>query len=457
MSVPVKHPSSYRDPSGFLFYHDNVLYRQVDLSFREDFDHFMQGGLYDSLVGKGLLIPHEPVQANLTGNSSTYQVIRPEPIPFISYPYEWSFDMLKDAALLTLEVAREALSHGMMLKDASAYNVQWYQGKMIFIDTLSFERYREGMPWIAYRQFCEHFLAPLALMHYKQYPLHQFLLAWPEGVPVTLAQSLLPFKSRFHLHVYLHLHLHAKISTQKKQGNSASSFSKSKLQNLLRSLEEAVKGFRLNAPSGVWSGYYNEAVQREDYVEQKRSLLSSWLKELDVETALDAGANEGSFSQVLAEQGIRTISADFDHYSVNRLYQRTKEKGWKNILPLLLDLSNPTPAIGVNNEERQSFLNRCQPQLVMALALIHHLVIGKNISFAQVAQMFATLSSLYLVIEFVPKEDEKIQLMLGQKKDIYHHYTEPAFLEAFGLYFTVVKKQQVGSSGRTLYLMQKNG
>src|SRR5215211_487772 len=184
----IKHPSSYRDPSGFLYYHNNSLYRQVNKSYQEHFEQFISGALYQHLVNQQLLISHQQINVNYLDDTDWYQTIQPELVPFISYPYEWCFDMLKDAALTTLLVAQESMVYNMMLKDASAYNVQWHKGKMIFIDSLSFEKYDDTKPWIAYRQFCEHFLAPLALMHYRKWPLQNLWLAYPDGFPLPLTK-----------------------------------------------------------------------------------------------------------------------------------------------------------------------------------------------------------------------------------------------------------------------------
>jgi hypothetical protein len=454
MQHATKHTSSYRDPSGFLFHHNAILYRQVNKVFSEDYDQFISGGLYERLVEKKLLVPHTTIKENLTGTQDWYLTLQPEFIPFISYPYEWSFDMLKDAALLTIELAEEAMQSGMMLKDASSYNVQWHEGKMVFIDTLSFEKYDETKPWIAYRQFCEHFFAPLCLMHYLKEPLQNLLIAYPDGIPLQLARKILPYKSRFHLNVFLHVHLQASISEKPGQKNKTSKpFSSQKLKNLLRSLKETIQSFSLDKRSGVWSGYYEEASQREDYVIQKKKIIEEWTNRFDYTTAIDLGANEGEFSQLIAKPGKTIISADFDHYSVNQLYQYTKQKKIKNILPLVLDLSHPTPALGVNNSERFSFQERIKTDLVMALALIHHLAIGKNIPFEKIAEQFISTGK-YLIVEFIPKEDEKIQLMLHQKKDVYQWYSQENFLTTFSQYYRIIKSLEVGSSNRILYLMQ---
>ncbi|MGN6166210.1 MAG: hypothetical protein ACTHOF_16875 [Flavisolibacter sp.] len=458
MPFTVKHSSSYRDPSGFLFYKDALLYRQVNIVFKDDFDHFISSGLYQHLVDKNVLIPHKKIEENFTGSTDWYQTIEPEKVPFISYPYEWCFDMLKDAALVTLQAAQEAMNYGMMLKDASAYNVQWHKSKMVFIDTLSFEKWDESKPWIAYRQFCEHFLAPLAVMHYLKLPLQNLFLAYPDGIPLTFAKKLLPLKSKFNLNTYLHLHLHANISENSKTLNSKfksqKPFSATKLKNLLQSLEESVRSFSLNSPSGVWSGYYNEAFQREDYVVQKKQIVENWISRVNACSAIDVGANEGEFSELLSAKNIFTISADFDHYSVNRLYNAAKKNNNVSTLPLVVDFANPSPAIGVNNEERSSFLQRTNTDLVLALAVIHHLAIGKNIPFENIAAMCKSLGN-WLIIEFVPKEDEKIQLMLQQKKDVYYDYNEEKFITAFESSYSIIEKSKIGNSGRSLFLMAR--
>ena len=451
---PIKHPSSYRDPSGFLFYYDNVLYRQVNRCFKDDYDLFISSGFCQHLVDRKILIPHRTIAENLTGSKEWYQTLEPEKIPFISYPYEWCFDMLKDAALLTLEAAVEAMKYGMLLKDASAYNVQWHKGKMLFIDTLSFEKWDETKPWIAYRQFCEQFLAPLALMHYLKLPLQKLLLAYPDGIPVHIAKKLLPAKSKFNLNIFLHLHLHAQIS-EKAPARTLQPFSATKLHNLLRSLKESIQSFELNAKTGAWSGYYDEALQRENYVLQKKEIVATWLGELPVQTAIDVGANEGEFSDLLISKNIFTISADFDHYSINRYYNKLKERSVEIAQTFVIDLTQPSPALGIVNEERSSFLERIKTDLVVALALIHHLAIGKNVPFISIAKLFAILGK-HLIIEFIPKEDEKLQLLLKHKKDVYDWYTHENFLTAFLQYYIIRNKREIDYSKRIIYLMESN-
>lgn len=447
----IPHPSSYRDPSGFIFSHKDKIYRQVNLVYKENFDQLMASGLYDQLISQSLLVPHQQIQSNLTGEKEWYTTLEPMPVPFISYPYEWSFSMLKDAALLTLLLMEKSIQHGMILKDATPYNIQLVNGKMTFIDTLSFEKYDEAKPWIAYRQFCENFLAPLALMNYGSVPLTKLFLSYPEGIPLEVASTLLPFKTRWNIHIQLHIHLNNRVLKKNKKEKSSKSFSKQKLVHILSSLRSAIGSFHLKHKS-TWWNYYTEAEERDDYLLSKKEIIQGWLKEGDYETAFDAGANDGTFSELLALQNIQVISADTDHFAIEKLYNSVKENGHA-IHPLIVDLTNPSPAIGVNNLERFSLLQRLSVDLVIALAVIHHLCVGKNIPFNKMVHFFKGLGKT-LIIEYVPKEDEKVKLMLDQKKDIYEWYNQQGFEAAFSAAFLIQSKKVIKDSVRTLYLMK---
>ena len=451
----VYHPSSYRDPSGFIFEKNGIVYRQVNKVFKEHFDFFITSGCYEKLVKKGLLIPHETIKENLTGDEQYYATIKPEKISFISYPYEWCFSMLKDAALLTLSLLKEALASGMILKDATPYNIQWHNGKLIFIDSLSFEKYDEKKPWIAYRQFCECFLSPLLLTHHSKQPLQELLLAYSDGIPLQVTQSLLPWRTKFSIHTYLHIHLHAKYSLKKySQPAKKTAFSKQKMLNLLSSLEGLINKLQLPENKSTWSNYYDEASQRKDYLEVKQQIILQWIEKIKpLATAIDFGGNTGEFSKLTASKNIQTIATDFDPYCINALYREVKNSREKNILPLIIDLSKPSPAIGVNNAERDAFINRTKVDLILALALVHHLVIGKNIPFEKIVTLFEKMCT-YLIIEFIPKEDDKIQLMLQQKSDIYQVYNEKNFEKAFARAFNFQEIVTLGNSGRKFYLMK---
>ncbi|MGE5373519.1 MAG: SAM-dependent methyltransferase, partial [Bacteroidota bacterium] len=201
--------ASFRDPSGFLFIREGVLYRQVNQKYAQEYARLMESGLYEKLVKARLLVPHVEVEGVQPESGECFRVIQPERVPFISYPYEWSFGQLKDAALASLSIQKRALKLGMSLKDASAYNIQFVHGKATLIDTLSFELYKEGQPWVAYRQFCQHFLAPLSLMALKDVRLSQLLRVYIDGIPLDLASELLPWRTQLNFGLMTHIHLHA--------------------------------------------------------------------------------------------------------------------------------------------------------------------------------------------------------------------------------------------------------
>lgn len=449
--------SSFRDPSGFVFQQEGIIYRQVNKIFKEDFDHFIGSGCYEHLAKKEYLISHEEIPQNLSGSENWYKTLKPQRIPFISYSYEWCFDMLRDAALLTLQLVKESLPFGVILKDATPFNVQWFHGRPVFIDTLSFEKYDASKPWIAYRQFCENFLSPLLLANYKQQPLQNLLLIYPDGIPLSVTKSLLPSKSKFSFYTYLHVHLHEKVSLKSagKESSRSYSFSEKKLLRLIESLQSLIHSLKWKSKQTSWENYYEEANQRNDYLTKKKKLVEKWVNEIPAQTAIDLGANAGEFSLLLSKKNIFAIAVDYDHAAIAKLYEAIKNEREQNILPLVIDLTNPSPSVGFNNTERLSFIERTRVDLALALALIHHLAIGKNVPFEKIADLFKEITT-YLIIEFIPKQDEKLQLMLKQKADIYKDYTEENFILAFEKYFTIIKKEPIGNSGRTIYLMKKS-
>ena len=292
---------SFRDPSGFLFYRDSSVYRQVNKVYRENYDYLMTSGLYDFLTNALLLIPHEEIQIEPARPDCAYKTIKPELIPFISYPYEWSFSQLKDAALATLQIQKKSLEFGMSLKDCSTYNIQFREGKPIFIDTLSFEKYREGQPWVAYRQFCQHFLAPLALIAHCDVRLGQLLRIYIDGIPLNLASLLLPFRTRFAFSLCSHIHLHAKSQkyfadkTVKKNGRRISRLS---FLGLIDSLETAVKKLKWQPEYTEWADYYEVTNYSPEAREHKKQMVAAFLEKTDPHSVWDLGANTGLYSRI---------------------------------------------------------------------------------------------------------------------------------------------------------------
>ena len=448
-------PGSFRDPSGFLFRHEESLFRQINDSYAEEYGRLMDSGLYRKLTDAAWLIPHEEVDSPAALPEKSFKIIQPEAIPFISYPYEWSFSQLKDAALLTLKIQKNAVECGMSLKDCSAYNVQFQKGKPIFIDTLSFERYKEGAPWVAYRQFCQHFLAPLALMHYRDIRLNQLFRVYIDGVPLDLASSLLPLKTRLKFSLLAHIHLHAKSQSyfsDKTVKVKKQSISRNAFLGLIDNLETAVKKLHWQPKGTEWAEYYDDTNYSAQAFDRKEQLVSEFLDKAMPESVWDLGANTGKFSRIAAEKGISTLSFDIDPAAVEKLYRECRKRKETKILPLLLDLANPPSGLGWQHEERMSFMERGPADTVMALALIHHLAIGNNVPLPKIADFFSKLCRT-LILEFVPKRDSQVKRLLVTREDIFDEYTQEHFEQAFSPYFDISEKAAIEGSERTLYLM----
>jgi len=447
--------SSFRDPDGFIFYKGNKLYRQINSSYKKTYDHLMKLGLYDELVSQKLLIPHQEVRLS-PKNSQAYKIIAPEKVPFVSYPYEWSFSMLKEAALLTLKFQKKLLQHDMSLKDATAYNVQFIGSRPIFIDTLSITDYVVGSPWIAYRQFCQHFLAPLSLMKYKSLHLNQLLKNHLDGVPLSLASNLLPSKTNLNPGLLAHIHLHKKSQSyfsHRESSQKSYKMDKKLLIGLIENLSKTVEGLRLKKEKTIWSDYYTETNYSKSAFLSKKKIIKAFVKEKKPKTVLDLGANTGEFSDISAATDAYTISVDFDPMAIEKLFIfNSKHK--EDILPLVIDLVNPSPAIGWANSERKSFLQRADAQMVFALALIHHLTIFENIPLHKTASFFSGMGE-YLVIEFIPKADSQVKRLLRNREDIFPDYEETKFEKIYSKFFSIQKKVPVKNCQRIMYLMKR--
>ncbi len=450
--------SSFRDPHGFIFFNENKLYRQVNRSYQQEYDLLLGSGLYQELVDDGLLVEHSEADLSLAATEEAYRVIAPRPVEFISYPHEWSFSQLKDAALVTLAIQKRALAKGMSLKDCSAFNVQFDRGKPVFIDTLSFERYPEGKPWTAYRQFCQHFLAPLALMSLRDVRLSQLFRVYIDGIPLDLASSLLPLRSRFSFGLLTHIHLHARYQ-RRYQGEREKPGSRKKvglnsLRGIIDSLESTVNRLKWEPGGTEWAEYYDDTNYTEAGLKSKDGILDGFLKRIPPGMVWDLGANTGRFSRIAADRGNRVISFDIDPAAVDRNYRETKGEGREDILPLLLDLTNPSPAMGWGGVERMSLAQRGPADTVLALALIHHLAISNNLPFGKIAAYMAELGE-WLIMEFVPKSDSQIQRLLVCREDIFDNYRQESFESDFRRYFEIEDDEKIMDSKRTLYLMRR--
>jgi hypothetical protein len=453
---PEREPSSFRDPDGFVFVSEGRFLRWVGPRYKDVYNKLVEGGLRESLVKKGLFLPFE--EATREPLLGAYKILLPRQIPFVSYPYEWCFSQLKDSALATLEIQRIALKHGMSLKDASAYNIQFIDGKPSLADTLSFEIYREGQPWVAFRQFCEHFLAPLALMSYRDVRLSQLLRSYLDGVPLNLARRLMPLRTWLRPGLLAHLHLHSlakHANTDLTRRVTASrSFSTRSFYGLVDHLQSTIESLRWRPPPVVWSTYDSPDLIGSPYFVSKQRVVETYLEQLDVRTAWDFGANNGYFSRILASRGTFTVALDSDHACIETSYLKSKEEGSRLLLPLVMDLTNPSSSAGWANQERRSVFQRGRPDLILSLALVHHLVIGNNLSFKMVAELFSKQAE-YLIVEFVPKDDSRVQSMLQGREDIFPCYDQTEFESQFQNYFVVERRDRLESSSRVIYLMRR--
>lgn len=451
--------ASFRDPSGFLFKREGVLYRQINDRYSAEYNHLLASGLYEKLSKTGFLIAHKEVDVNPLDADNAFKVIQPEAVNFISYPYEWSFSQLKDAALATLTIQKRALEYGMSLKDASAYNIQFHKGRAVLIDTLSFEFYKAGSPWVAYKQFCQHFFAPLVLMAKTDVRLSQLLRIHIDGIPLDLASRLLPFSTRLNFGILAHIHLHARAqlryadSPVDQSRQFKGGLSKPALLALVESLQGAIKSL-VWQPSGTeWGDYYNSTNYSDASFERKKEVLSGWIERVKPASVWDVGANTGVFTRLASDRGIPSIAFDIDPAAVEKNYRQSRVGKEKYILPLIQDLTNPTPSLGWHNRERDSLLGRAPADMVFALAIIHHLAISNNVPLLHLAEFFGQLGR-WLVIEFVPKSDSQVKKLLSTRADIFDEYSLEGFEQAFKPYFITHEKVNVEGSERWLYLLE---
>jgi hypothetical protein len=458
--------ASFRDPSGFIYERDGQIYREVNRSYAADYDQLMSSGLYEVLTSKHLLVSHEEVEPVGAADADHYKTLRPEQVPFISYPYEWCFSELRDAALLTLRLQKLALAHDMTLKDASAYNIQFLNGRPVMIDTLSFARYEEGMAWVGYRQFCQHFLAPLVLMSRRDVRLLDLLRLHLDGVPLDLAVSMLPMKTWLSRGLFMHLRVHARYQrnyegkgdpaaeSSKGSGSNAQVLSRAALGNLVEDLRGVVRNLDWKPAGTEWAEYYCGDSYEEDSLAHKQELVRANLERLQPGVVWDLGANTGVYSRIAAEVGAQVLSFDVDPACVERNYRNVRKEKLQTLLPLRLDLVNPSPSQGWAHEERSSLAARANADCVLALALIHHIAISNNVPLDKIAQYFARLAK-NLVIEFVPKSDAKVKTLLATREDVFPRYTREGFEAAFGVYYKTLEAVPIRGSERVLYLLER--
>jgi SAM-dependent methyltransferase len=458
--------SSFRDPSGFLFTRGGTLYRQVQPVYGPHYDLLRSSGLYDALVSQSLLVPHDEADLQLAAHPGAFRVLRPERVPTVSLPYEWCFGQLRAAALLTLRIQQLAIGHGMVLKDASAFNVQFRGAMPVFVDTLSFERLEEGKPWVAYRQFCQHFLAPLALQALVDVRLRDLARVYLDGIPLDLASRLLPRRTWVRPWAALHIHLHARsiarfastsnatlaAGVQPPAGTTTRPVSRAGLNGLVAHLLSAVASLDWKPGGTEWADYEVSHGYDQTGHTAKHEIVGRYLQQIRPRLVFDLGANTGEYSRLARSAGASVVAIDGDPSAVERAYRRFAADNETGILPLWIDLANPSPAQGWAHGEWPSLEGRGPADLVLALALVHHLAIGNNLPLAHVAAFLSRLGRR-IVVEWVPKDDPQVQRLLRSREDVFTDYNEDGFTTAISQFFNIDERTPVGSTGRVLYLL----
>jgi len=455
--------SSFRDPSGYIFYSGNKIYRAINFIYDNDYQQFIKSGLKQSLVDKELMIDFKEHKIHKFKkiDKNVARVIEPLTIDFISYPYEWSFSQIKDAALLTLDIQLRSIDFGMMLKDASAYNVQFIKNKPFFIDHLSFEVVKNNnFIWLGYRQFCQHFLGPLLLMAKVDISLYKLLINYIDGIPLNVISKLLPKSTYLNFGILSHIHLHSlslNVNSDARNNSVKKNRTMSKVAQtgLLLSLRKLILGLNLNKSSTEWGDYYSDTNYEQTSKKDKFQIIDKVFKQNKINSFIDLGGNTGKFSRNLTSKNRCGFCLDIDPLAIEKNYLQSK-KNYDNYTPIIYDVSNPQPSIGFLNMERTSIDHRLpKVDCVMGLALIHHLCITCQLSFDQVADLFLKFTNKFILIEFVDSEDSQVQRLLSPRKQQFSWYNLFSFENAFKKRFNLVLKSPIKKSKRFIYLFER--
>ncbi|WP_296686375.1 hypothetical protein [Flavobacterium sp.] len=446
----IKEGSSFRDPDSSLSFDSSYYYRHISLNYEKHYIHFIESGLKDRLLQEGFILPFVEIIDDSPEGGISSRVLRTDILPFVSYPYEWSFSQFKEAAILTLKINQLALEYGMILKDASMFNVQFIGCKPIFIDLASFEIYEQDTPWKAYYQFCKHFYGPLFLAAKKNCILPKLLQYFIDGIPLKEVVSLCNWNDFLDSGAFLHLYLHAKREGKITNHSKEKKVAQKQLSNIITHLASSIENLVLKQKQTVWDDYNQNNNYNIESQQHKVKIIKGFLDQIDGNKALDIGANDGLYSQLLADKGMYTLVVDIDELAVDRAF-----KSKHNLIhPLQMNLVNPTPAIGWNNIERKSFWERCQVDVIQALAIVHHLVITHDISFEEIAKKLAQHTQ-YLIIEFVDPKDSQSQILLQNRP---HHkliYNQINFEIGFNNYFTLIDKKNIFGTKRELFCYER--
>ena len=456
-------PGSFRDPDAKVFHHDGTVLRGLTARALEDWKHLVRTDFFTRLGRDGTIVPTEQV-TDLNGvpplGTRWAAVLKHRTIPVISYPYEWSFGMLRDAAVSQLDLTQAALDEGMILKDATPYNTQWVGTRPTFIDIGSFTSYVTGDPWAGYKQFCNQFLYPLFLQAHKNVPFHPWLRGRLEGIEADTCRALLSPRDYLRRGVLAHVYLHAKAQAQFektsrniKRDLRASGFGAELIKHNIRSLRETVQRLVWRPDRSTWSEYGREHNYEDVDLQRKSDFVSRVLESRRWSLVWDIGCNVGTYSRLAAEHADYVLALDADHLVIERLYQALREEGRTNILALLADVADPSPGLGWRGVERRPLDERGSPDLILCLALLHHLVIGRHIPIGELVAWLAGFGA-DLVIEFVDRRDSQVERLLRNREGQALEYSAAALEAALSQYFGPVTREPLTSGNRTLYYVQ---
>ena len=454
---------SYKDTAARVVLEDGTYYRIIFEEYKAEYDHLMQSGLYKTLTEKGLMIAHQEVAQ---GQANFYKKLKPHQIRFQSYPFEWSYGQWRKVMYAYLQINQIALAHGMILKDATPYNFYFEGGRAVLLDTSSFDFFKEGDSWIAYRQFCSEMLSPFALMHYNGQRWARITQSHLRGMPLNFMSKQLPLKSWLNMTCLLHIHMHGKYATNDSDNSTLRTtikqkgFSKEKILSLLKMLQSTIIDWKQPYTfEKHWIDYYQKDIASDIYLENKERIIKEWLGQLTnqnkLHSILDLGANTGKFSLIASEYAEKVIALEYDDICVDAIDKAIVSSKKNNIYCLRMDLSETTPNMGVLEKEYSSIYTRAKSSMVMGLALIHHLFISNQLNFYQIADMFNVFSERHAIIEYIPITDEKVQFLIKDKQRDYSDYTEEGFSKAMEEYFQIKEKILLDGSERILYFFKK--
>lgn len=456
---------SFRDRSGRILYSSDSVLRVLSTEALSIWESLSKTKFFQEQLKKGSIVHTERLddiagKKTLAANEWS-AILKHERIPFISYPYEWPFSMLKDAALLQLNLLLSSLKERFTLKDATPYNVQWRGTHPVFIDVLSFKQLEKGEPWTGYRQFCEMHLYPLFLTAYKEIPFHQWMRGSVDGIPVEHFAKLMSFRDLFRSGVFMHAYLQSKL--QNKYANSQSNvrselktigFSDELIRRNVLGLRKIVEGLQWKPNQSEWSGYACDNSYSADDQKRKIDFVQTAVQSQPWNLSWDLGCNTGVFSRIAAKNAKYVIAMDGDHLSIEHLYHALKKEDVNNILPLVMNLADSSPGLGWRGLERKTLLERGKPDLVLCLALIHHMVISANIPLNEFINWLAELGCS-VVIEFPTKEDPMVKRLLLNKHDQYSEYTIDSFEQNVSRVFRIEKREELSSRTRVLYFLKR--